>query len=130
MPMKAIDSSPLQLHQETVTEAIDRMTAVKFKVLVADDSVVDQILAQRRLSRSCCLELVGTAADGDEVKDYLTGNGKYADRKKFPFPDLLLLDVDMPRSNGFEVLAWVKSRNFPSLRIVMLSGHSDPEAGV
>ena len=44
---------------ETIGESIDRMEAMRFKVLVADDSAADQILAERRLGRSCCLEVVG-----------------------------------------------------------------------
>ena len=85
---------------ETVGEAVDRMASMRFKVLVADDSAADQLLAQRRLGRSCCLELVAAVTSGEMVQEYLTGVGKFSDRSKFPFPDLLLLDVEIRRWTG------------------------------
>ena len=112
---------------ESIGESIDRMTAMRFKVLVADDSSADQLLAMRRLGRSCCLELVAAVTSGRMAQDYLAGVGRYADRSKFPFPDLLLLDVEMPGMDGLEVLAWIKKQAFPTLRIVMLSGSLNPD---
>ena len=111
---------------ESISESIDRMTRLRFKVLVADDSVSDQILAEFRLGRSCCLELVGTVTNGDMVVRYLLGQGCYANRTLFPFPDLLLLDVDMPGMTGLEVLAWLQTQHFDALRVVVLSGSEDP----
>ena len=104
------------------------MEAMRFKVLAADDSPNDQLLTQLRLKRSRCLELIATVSTGQKVKKYLLGEGSFADRNAFPFPDLLLMDVDMPGTNGFEVLEWIKTQNFPRLRIVMLSGNEHPQA--
>ena len=112
---------------ETIRESVDRMAAMRFKVLVADDSAVDQLLAARRLGRSCCLQLAAAVTDGRMAQDYLSGVGKFADRSVFPFPDLLLLDLDMPKMDGMEVLAWIKRTGFPSLRVVMLSGTFDTD---
>jgi CheY-like chemotaxis protein len=50
------------------------------------------------------------AEDGQEAVAYLTGTGVYADRQKYPFPDLVLLDLRMPRLDGFEVLYWIRSQ--------------------
>lgn len=111
-----------------IAATIDRMEAVRFKVLAADDSPNDQLLTQLRLKRSRCLELVAAVSTGQQVEAYLRGDGAFGDRKKYPFPDLLLLDVDMPGRNGFEVLQWIKTQNFPDLRIVMLSGNERPQA--
>src|SRR6185295_18529456 len=61
--------------------------------------------------------------DGQEVLDYLKGEKNYVNRQKFPFPDLIILDLNMPRLNGMDVLRWIRSHT-PCARVpvVMLSG--------
>jgi len=60
--------------------------------------------------------------DGNEVIAYLSGEGKYADRKRFPMPGLLLLDLKMPGRDGFEVLEWVRGRQeLRDLQVVVLT---------
>jgi DNA-binding response OmpR family regulator len=57
---------------------------------------------------------VATAYDGDEAIDVL----------KVKHVDLILLDVNMPRMNGFEVLKFVK-QNYPSVKVIMLTAYND-----
>jgi CheY-like chemotaxis protein len=109
---------------------VDRVTATRFNVLVADDSDNDQILTGRLIAKSSCLRLVATVNSGQMVKDYLTGRDKFADRNRFPFPDLVLLDMDLGAISGLEVLDWIKKSCFSKLRVVMLSGTVDPEIAV
>src|SRR6478736_273112 len=111
--------------REVLTLAVDHMAAMRFAVLVADDSSEDRFFIERGLKRSPSLHQVGVVGDGQMVQDYLSGRGEYADRARYPFPDLLLLDIDMPHVNGLEVLVWLKTQNFPFLRVVMLSGSLD-----
>jgi CheY-like chemotaxis protein len=106
---------------------VDRITALRFNVLVADDSTDDQILTARLLSKSNCLKMVAAVNSGEMVKDYLAGRGKFGDRNQFPFPDLLLLDMDLGAVSGLEVLDWIKKSRFSTVRVVMLSGSIDPE---
>ena len=61
--------------------------------------------------------------DGDEAIAYLEGRGKYADRRKFPFPSLVFLDLTLPLVTGLKVLQWVrKQHSMLALPIVVLSG--------
>ena len=63
------------------------------------------------------------ARDGQQLVEYLAGEGPYADRTCYPFPSLLLLDIKMPRLSGFDVLSWLQDRpEFDYLPIVVISG--------
>lgn len=52
---------------------------------------------------------IHVASDGQKAIDYLAGEGEYADRKQFPFPCMVLLDLKLPRKMGLEVLEWIRS---------------------
>ncbi len=90
-----------------------------FSVLLVDDSSEDRFLFKSSLWRATRLRLVAEVADGREALDYFEGRGQFADRNTFPLPDLLLLDLNMPRVNGFEVLAWLRTRVFRHLTVVL-----------
>ncbi|GEM_PF-290305 len=67
--------------------------------------------------------------DGDQAIRYLAGEEECADRAANPFPNLVLLDLKLPRSSGLDVLAWVRSQEQRSLKllpIVMLTSSSQP----
>ena len=64
------------------------------------------------------LLLATTLASGDEAIAYLAGEGKYAERTVYPFPDIVVLDLKMPGRNGFDVLEFMKKRKIQVLTIV------------
>jgi CheY-like chemotaxis protein len=65
------------------------------------------------------------AADGEQAIAYLSGMGEFGDREEYPIPDLVLLDLRMPRLDGFEVLGWIrKNPATRSLPVVVLAGSS------
>jgi CheY-like chemotaxis protein len=65
------------------------------------------------------------AGDGEEAIAYLEGAGAFADREEHPFPDLVLLDLKMPKLDGFEVLQWIRSNPLTmSVPVVVLAGSS------
>ena len=104
-----------------------RRAQEKFLILMVDDSADDCLLLKMAVSKTERLHFLGSLSDGDEVIDYLNGAGKYADRDKYPVPDMLLLDLKMPRKDGFEVLSWLKQQPFDDMVVVVLSGSNQPE---
>src|SRR3954469_4693640 len=94
----------------------------EYLVLLADDSHDDRVLLQRVLGKCERLRLLNPVLDGEQTIAYLNGDGEFADRKTYPFPDLLLLDLRMPRVDGFHVLRWLRDNGFPNLLVVVFSG--------
>lgn len=65
---------------------------------------------------------VTRARDGEEAIKYLAGEGPFTNRQAHPLPCLVVLDLAMPRKNGFEVLEWLQSRpEFHALPRLVLS---------
>ncbi len=98
------------------------MIGNKWTVLLVDDSVDDRLFMRRIIERSDRLLVVGEARDGHEAIDYLMGADTFGDRVQFPYPDILLLDLKMPRKNGFDVLEWIKSEKSNNLLVFVTSG--------
>jgi CheY-like chemotaxis protein len=99
----------------------------KFLVLMVDDSDDDCLMIQMAMSEAERLRFIGSVPNGEEVMAYMKGAGKYSDRNHFPMPDMMLLDLNMPRKSGFEVLEWLKSQPFDDMVVVVLSGSEKPE---
>ena len=49
-------------------------------------------------------------ANGEQAIGYLKGDGPYADRSSYPLPELVMLDLQMPRVSGLEVLKWIREQ--------------------
>jgi DNA-binding NarL/FixJ family response regulator len=102
-----------------------QMGEPKHRVLIADDYDADRFFLKEVVRRHApSLEVVGEVEDGDEVIAYLVGYGQYADRTRFPLPDLLIMDVRMPRMTGIQVLEWMKTQKLPPLKVAILADTS------
>ncbi len=94
-------------------------------ILVAEDDTTDAFFLQRAFKRAGVPLTLHFVQDGLEVIKYLEGEGEYADRRAFPVPQLLLLDLHMPRRDGFEVLGWIRREpQWQGLQVVIFSSSS------
>ena len=73
--------------------------------LIADDSDDDRFLFSRAVRLQAGFQVAGITVDGLETVMYLRGTAPYGNRARYPFPDIVLLDYEMPGYNGLEVLA-------------------------
>ncbi|HEX5692724.1 MAG TPA: response regulator [Roseiflexaceae bacterium] len=83
-------------------------------ILLVEDSNDDVILVRRALSKAQVSNPIQVVGDGEAAIEYLQGRPPFNDRVQYPFPSLMLLDLKLPRSSGFEVLTWV--RNQPRIK--------------
>lgn len=91
-------------------------------ILVADDDDDFGVLLPHSLRKANVTVTLRFVLDGGEAINYLTGKGRYSDRANYPLPHVLLLDLKMPRINGFDVLAWKRAHpEFDSLPVVVWS---------
>ncbi len=88
-------------------------------------SIVRDALA--RLDAGLSIE---TVSDGQAALNYLAGVPPYSDRTRFPKPDLILLDIDLPGINGFHVLEWVRTEPFLRLTPVVILAISSYSADI
>jgi CheY-like chemotaxis protein len=86
-------------------------------LLVDDDENFPLLLAEEDFRFS-----IRFVFNGEQAIHYLSGKGAYADRAKYPFPCVVLLDLNMPRVDGFEFLEWKREQSeLHSLPVVVWS---------
>jgi len=104
----------------------------KFTMLVAEDSETDLALLEHAVSTIGEKVDLQIAHDGDEVVSYLLGHAQFADRERHPLPDLIVLDLKMPKLGGLGVLRWLQTRpacaHIPKIILSGSSVEKDVEA--
>ncbi len=97
-------------------------------ILSIDDSPDDlMLLLLSCASMQVCFQLQ-TADGGKMGLAYLQGTDQFADRTRFPWPNLVILDLKMPGISGFEVLAWMRSHpETERLPVVIFTASTHPE---
>jgi CheY-like chemotaxis protein len=91
-------------------------------ILIAEDQDTDVYLTKWAFNKAGLSHHFTHVVDGQQAIDYLAGEPPYSDRAEYPWPDLLLLDLKMPRLTGFDVLAWLQRRpDHEPLNVVVLT---------
>lgn len=85
-------------------------------ILIAEDTEADVMLLRLAFQKAGIKASLQVVRDGREAISYLSGTDGYEDRKRYPWPDLVVLDLKMPVVDGFEVLAWRKQH--PELMLI------------
>ena len=105
------------------------MIPIASTLLLVEDDPYDAKLIRRALQNqnvSCGVQLV---QDGEAAIAYLSGASPYEDRLVHPLPALVLLDLKIPRRNGFEVLEWIRGcqviRRLPVVVLTSSQEHND-----
>lgn len=96
-------------------------------ILLVEDNEMDVILTLDAFREAKLKNSITVARNGEEALDYLFGRGEFSDRKTHPLPNLILLDLKMPKIDGFEVLRQIKAT--PKLKripvIILTSSKED-----
>ncbi len=91
-------------------------------ILLAEDDENDVLLIQRAFNKAGMRNKLKVVRNGQQAIEYLSAQGPYNNREKFPLPFLVLLDLKMPGVDGFEVLDFVKhDSNLKRLLVVVLT---------
>lgn len=102
------------------------MSAAPPPVLAAEDEETDAFIMRLAFEKVALPHPLIVVSNGQELVNYLSGTGAYADRATHPLPVLITLDLKMPRMNGFNVLAWLAERPvFSHIPVVVISSSSD-----
>lgn len=99
-----------------------------FPILLVEDDPNDVWLVKHAFLNAGIINPLRIVNDGQEAVDYLKGSGPFSDRSAFPMPKLVLLDLKMPRLNGFDVIEWMRGHQPWKLTpIIILSSSALPQ---
>lgn len=92
-------------------------------ILLVDDSEDDVFLFERVVAKNKLPFKIQVARNGLEAKDYMQGQRGFSDRQKFPLPQFIITDNNMPGMSGKEFLIWLKEHPGRAMvPILMFSG--------
>jgi two-component system response regulator len=98
------------------------MSRNRVTILIAEDSPADIKIMERAFQEVKLLHPIFFVRDGEEAIDFLLRRGPYANPDSSPRPDLILLDIRMPKASGIEVLRIIKNTpNFHRIPVTMLT---------
>ncbi|MDD5070190.1 MAG: response regulator [Candidatus Omnitrophica bacterium] len=93
----------------------------KLRILLADDNDADVTVTLRAFSKAKSKTDIFVVGSAGDFFDYLENKNDYADKDKYPLPDLILLDINMPKSSGLDTLCRVKNSSLSHIPVIMFT---------
>ncbi len=111
-----------------MTEDLSERNDRPMNILLVEDNNADVKIALRAFSNSKLKNEMYVVNDGEEALAFIYHQGKYADKEKFPVPDLILLDIKLPKLNGFQLLERLKQDlQYNFIPVIMLTSSKNEE---
>ena len=99
-------------------------------ILLVEDEENDVFFMEMTLRKSGLLPALRVAEDGQEAINYLSGQGEFADRTRFPLPALVFLDLKLPHVMGMDVLKWIRERPALDTMVVIILTSSQQRSDI
>lgn len=102
------------------------MSVENMTILLVEDDPNDVMLIKRAFEKGKIVNPIQVVDNGEDAEGYLAGHGKYGDRKEYPIPVMILLDLKLPRKSGLEVLEWLKQQpTLKRLPVIILTSSTE-----
>ena len=96
-------------------------------ILHVEDDASDRFIVTSAFQKAAPEVDLRAAVDGEEAIDYLAGRGAYQDRGLHPLPQVMLLDIKLPKRSGLEVLEWMRTRpELQAIPVIVMTSSSEP----
>ncbi len=102
---------------------------MKNAILQVEDDPNDVFLFEYAMRKAGVTNPIHVATDGQQAIDYLAGVGRYANRRTYPWPGLVLLDLKLPHVMGLDVLKWIRQQ-YGAATVVLIMSASPDEADI
>lgn len=105
-----------------MAEKLNKKEDRPMNILLVEDNPADAKIALRAFAKSKLRNEIYVVNDGQEALDFIYHEGKYIDKEKFSTPDLILLDIKIPKLDGFQVLERLKQDlQYNFIPVIMLT---------
>ena len=117
LEVKAVEARPRTMRAESASIEPKGGT-----VLYVEDEECDAVFMKMAFASQGMEPALHVVGDGRAAIEYLSGAGKYVDRREYPLPSVVLLDLNLPQVPGFEVLKWMRNHpDFSRTPVVVFS---------
>jgi CheY-like chemotaxis protein len=111
-------------------EIMEAKQATILQILLVEDGDDDAFFFRHALEASGLNTKLMRVTDGHQAIAYLKGDAPFADRSTYPFPDMVVTDIKMPRASGFHLLEWLKTHQQCKVIPALVLSSSDQNVDV